>query len=111
MAFSAVEGAGSSSIPPSRLPKRQTMAASVRAVLTAALLASGAGAASPDPNKKPTFAYPQLGSSKVFNTMDTVIVTYTSFYDTAVLYTFCQPGIGSLSEFSTSCVVGQWRTC
>ncbi|GAB1318053.1 hypothetical protein MFIFM68171_08263 [Madurella fahalii] len=28
--------------------------------------------------------------------MDTVMVTYSCFYDTAELYTFCQPGVGSL---------------
>ena len=101
MAFSVVGGVGSSSIPPSRLLKRQTMAASIRAVLTAALLASGV--ASQDPNKKPKFAYPPFGSDKVFNKLDTVIVTYTAFYDTAVLYTFCQPGTGKLSEFGLLC--------
>ncbi len=77
------------------------MATGIHAVLTAALLASVV--ASQDASKKPQFAYPQYGSNKLFNMMDTVMVTYTAFYDTAMLYTFCQPGIGVLSECDLPC--------
>ncbi len=76
------------------------MALSFRLILAAALLVSGA--AGQDPNKKPKFAYPQYGTNKVFNKMDTVMVTYTAFYDIGTLYTFCDPGIGKLSKCNRS---------
>lgn len=84
-----------SSISPSRLLPGPNMATAARIILAAVLLVSGV--AGQDPNKKPKFTYPPNGSNKIFNKMDTVVVTYTSFYDTAVLYTFCDPGIGKLS--------------
>ncbi len=65
-------------------------------MLLAVLLALGV--AGQDPSKKPKFAYPPNGSSKVFNFLDTVMVTYTAFYDTGTFYTFCEPGKGKLSE-------------
>ncbi|KAK3904433.1 hypothetical protein C8A05DRAFT_31804 [Staphylotrichum tortipilum] len=70
------------------------MAITRHAILLAVLLASGV--AGQDPSKKPKFAYPPDGSSKVFNLRDTVMVTYTAFYDTGTLYTFCEPGKGKL---------------
>ncbi|KAK4155981.1 hypothetical protein C8A00DRAFT_31142 [Chaetomidium leptoderma] len=44
----------------------------------------------------PTFQYPPPNSANVYNKMDTVIVTYTSFHETAVLYAFCRPGHGDM---------------
>jgi len=76
------------------------MAITKHAILLAALLASGV--AGQDPSKMPKFAYPPNGSSKVFNLLDTVMVTYTAFYDTGTLYTFCEPGKGKLSESGPS---------
>jgi len=72
------------------------MATGIRAILAAAFLVSGA--AGQDASKKPNFAYPPNGSKLVFNKGDTVMVTYTAFYDTGTLYTFCDPGIGRMSE-------------
>ena len=87
---------GSSEISPNRLAPGLGMATSMRAILAAAFLVSGA--AGQDASKKPNFAYPPNGSKLVFNKGDTVMVTYTAFYDTGTLYTFCDPGIGRMSE-------------
>jgi hypothetical protein len=69
-------------------------------LLAAAILVSGAaGENKPDPNKRPSFAYPfQNDTINIYHKMDTVMVTYTSFYDTAILWTFCQPGVGVPGE-------------
>ncbi|KAJ4291238.1 hypothetical protein N0V88_006238 [Collariella sp. IMI 366227] len=61
-------------------------------LLGALLLASTTAGAEPDPSKKPQFVYPEFGSSHVYNMLDTVMVTYTSFDETAELWTFCDPG-------------------
>jgi hypothetical protein len=67
-------------------------------IFTMAMLLSGVAGQEPDPNKVPIFAYPPDGSKNTYNKMDTVMVTYTCFYDTAVLWTFCEPGVGRWSE-------------
>ena len=69
-------------------------------LLAAAILVSGAaGESQVDPNKRPTFAYPfQNDTVNIYHKMDTVMVTYTCFYETAILWTFCQPGQGVPSE-------------
>ncbi|KAK3293165.1 uncharacterized protein B0H64DRAFT_207281 [Chaetomium fimeti] len=59
-------------------------------LLAAALLVSGV--ACQNTTQKPVFTYPPDGSKYTYHKMDTVMVNYTVFYDTAELYTFCEPG-------------------
>lgn len=67
-------------------------------LLPALLLASGIAGQQADPNKKPGFLYPPDGSNNIYNMLDTIMVTYYGFYENADLFTFCQPGVGKLSE-------------
>jgi hypothetical protein len=71
-------------------------------LLAATILVSGAaGQSKADPNKTPSFAYPfQNDTVNIYHKMDVVLVTYTCFYATAILWTFCQPGVGYPSEFA-----------
>ncbi|KAH6623092.1 hypothetical protein F5144DRAFT_623148 [Chaetomium tenue] len=64
--------------------------------LAAALLV--AGVACEDTAQEPVFRYPPDGSKYTYHRMDTVIVNYTVFHDTAELSTFCDPGHATLSE-------------
>ncbi|KAK4235168.1 hypothetical protein C8A03DRAFT_36999 [Achaetomium macrosporum] len=65
-------------------------------LLTAALLVSSVASQEPDPRKQPGFLFPVSGEKAIYYMMDTVEVTYYSFYDTADLFTFCRPGVGQL---------------
>lgn len=65
-------------------------------LLAAALLV--AGVACQDTAQEPVFMYPPDGSKYTFHRMDTVIVNYTVFHDTAELSTFCDPDHATLSE-------------
>ncbi|KAH6847820.1 hypothetical protein B0I37DRAFT_354512 [Chaetomium sp. MPI-CAGE-AT-0009] len=55
-------------------------------LLAAALLVLGV--ACQDTTQQPVLTYPPDGSKSTYRRMDTVIVNYTVFYDTAELYTF-----------------------
>ena len=69
---------------------RGAMGLLLRTMVLAALL--GLDAAGKDLSKQPSFVYPEPDSSYVFNKMDTVMVRYISYRETAELWTFCEPG-------------------
>ncbi|SPQ24347.1 44c00af2-04db-44d6-a6b4-58aa4e5c0870 [Thermothielavioides terrestris] len=50
-----------------------------------------------DPSKKPGFTCAPDGSNDVYNMLGTVLVTYYGFYDTAEVFTFCEPGVQAAS--------------
>jgi hypothetical protein len=80
---------------------RRGIALKIHTILLAVvLLASGAVGATD--HKEAVFVYPPDGSNLVFNTLDTALVTYTAFYDAVVVYTFCRPGVGTLSQSTPS---------
>lgn len=70
-------------------------------ILTTVLLVSGAAAQ--DESKYPAFVFPANGSNLIFNKLDTVMVTFTSGFPNAILYTFCVPGTGQMSESTPLC--------
>jgi hypothetical protein len=69
-------------------------------LLAAALLVVCAAGQSQDSNKKPDFVYPVDNSKPIYNKLDTVMVSYISYTDTVDLWTFCEPGVARVSEFS-----------
>lgn len=60
------------------------------AVATVVSLISAAAGQDEDPNHGVVFIYPT--KDQIYNTMDTVNVTYTSPFPTPNLYTFCDGG-------------------
>lgn len=72
----------------------------IHALLWAAALLFSSGVVGNEQDKVPLFVFPPFGSNFIFNKMDTVVVTYTAFFDTAELWTFCRPGVGQQSEFT-----------
>ncbi|KXX79357.1 hypothetical protein MMYC01_204712 [Madurella mycetomatis] len=93
--FSAVTPSAGSSI--CDLLRRQDLLGRIQTILLATVFMV-VGVAAQDESRRPFFVYPPDESSNIYHRMDTIIVTYNSFYDTADLYTFCEPSVGSLSQ-------------